>query len=142
VRYLRLLLFLFLDFLLLSLVLLLFSYYGVGHLFLVLLGLLVLGLGYYDIATGRISELMVLIFGFSLSSGEGFRWANYLPFLGAVALIFYSILSFWEYGIVNTAQQKGLQQVDPALLFVTVVLLSLIITLLALAVYLQESRKK
>jgi len=140
--YIRLLLFIFFDLLVLSAIFLLFSYYGMSHVFLLLLAVMVLVLGYYDITTGHFSALLVMLFGLPLESGgKKFKPVNFLPLVVAVGFIWYSISSIREHGLVNELQKRSIQDGDFWFFIICILLLSLVMALASILLYIRENRK-
>ncbi|MEW5784684.1 MAG: hypothetical protein AB1767_06370 [Bacillota bacterium] len=96
-----------LDLLFLLLLLLFMVYFGLSHVFLLGLGILLLLLSLYDCRTGRLSSVTALLFGLPEVSDNG--KLNWLPILLSLVLVFYSAPILKQHGLVNTAQRWAMQ---------------------------------
>lgn len=96
-----------LDLLLLLVLLLLMVYYGLSHIFLLGLGILLFLLSLYDNRTGHLSTVTALLFSLPVGSGKG--KLNWLPVLLSLVLVFYGASILLEHGLVNTAQRGAMQ---------------------------------
>lgn len=103
----RFILFITADLVLLALLLLFFTYYGLGHIFLLVLGIALFSLSLYDSSTGQLSMILAALFG--LEERPAGRKLNWLPALLSLVLIIYGTALFWEHGLINEAQQLAMQ---------------------------------
>ncbi len=134
------LLFLVLDFLAVIAIFLLFTYLGMSNLILMVFALIILVLGYYDIASGKLSYLLVLMFDLPDTPGKR-KLINYIPLLLAVAIIAYSIPALLEHGLVDS-QQRRMMQGETIVTFALYLLVVLVaVTLCAFLFYLWLGRK-
>ncbi|MBS3943013.1 MAG: hypothetical protein KGZ32_02045 [Dethiobacter sp.] len=90
------------------LLLLILSYYGMSHIYLLLSGVLYLCLSVYDCRTGRLSEIYALML--SLPGHEGIGRLSWLPKLLSVVSISYSLPLLVEHGLFIEAQRLSMQR--------------------------------
>ncbi len=89
-------------------VLLVLSYYGMSHLLLLLLGLVILIAAVYDLQSGLLSAYFSDFLGLESPSELGrFRW---LPVILAAILLMLSLPAVFNYGLVNEGQRWAMQQ--------------------------------
>jgi hypothetical protein len=89
-------------------VLLVLSYYGMSHLLILILGLVILFAALYDLKSGRLSAFFSEFLSLEGPNELGrFRW---LPVILAALLLFLSLPVVFEHGLVNEAQRWGMQQ--------------------------------
>jgi hypothetical protein len=89
-------------------VLLVLSYYGMSHLLILILGLVILFAALYDLKSGRLSAFFSDFLSLEGPNELGrFRW---LPVILAALLLFLSLPVVFEHGLVNEAQRWGMQQ--------------------------------
>jgi hypothetical protein len=89
-------------------VLLVLSYYGMSHLLILILGLVILLAALYDLKSGRLSAFFSEFLSLEGPNELGrFRW---LPVILAALLLFLSLPVVFEHGLVNEAQRWGMQQ--------------------------------
>jgi len=137
----QLTLFLFLDFIIFSGVLLLFTYYGTMHLFLALLGMGALVLGIYDISTGALSHIFSCLLGIPGLSNVQKRMVNFLPLIIAAGLLIFSVPQFWRHGFVNRQQMEIMQQFNLSTIVLGLFVACMLLAVLATTFYLKEARK-
>lgn len=140
--YKRLVVILFLDFVIFALLILLFTYFGMSHVIFTLVGLLILLLGVYDISTGQLSKMVALLLGLPIFSGVSSKILNYLPVLISLGLLVYSLPQFWYHGLINDSQQRVMQQAHLSSMALGLLAACLLITLLASIIYFRDTRKK
>jgi hypothetical protein len=100
-------LFITIDLVTLLIVLLVLSYYGMSHLFLLLLGIVILILAIYDLQSGLLSALFSDFLGIENPSELGrFRW---LPVILAALLLLLSLPVVFKHGFTNEAQRWAMQ---------------------------------
>jgi len=95
------------DLAMLLIVLLLLSYYGMSHLFLLAMGLILLMISLYDLRTGIFSELFSDFFG--LSDPDEQSRVKWIPVILSTILLFLSVPVFIEHGFINSAQRWAMQ---------------------------------
>jgi hypothetical protein len=89
-------------------VLLVLSYYGMSHLLILILGLVILFAALYDLKSGQLSAFFSDFLSLEGPNELGpFRW---LPVILAALLLFLSLPVVFEHGLVNEAQRWGMQQ--------------------------------
>ncbi len=96
-------LFLILDFAILVALFLFSAYYGVCHLFLLIIGLILLLMCAYDLKTGIPSEILQHLFGLPLKKRKN-SVINLIPFILALVVTWYSFSQVLEHGLINTGQ--------------------------------------
>jgi len=94
-----------LDVVFLIVVFLLFTYYGMTHLLLFIIGLLILVTGLYDFKTGIFSELLRQLFNSPGKQKKGGIY-NVIPLLMSLVVIIYSIPQLFEHGLINRGQES------------------------------------
>ncbi|GEM_PF-1627100 len=94
-----------LDVVFLIVVFLLFTYYGMTHLLLFIIGLLILVTGLYDFKTGIFSELLRQLFNLPGKQKKGGIY-NVIPLLMSLVVIIYSIPQLLEHGLINRDQES------------------------------------
>ncbi len=88
--------------------LLVLSYYGMSHLLILSLGLIILFAALYDLQCGQLSAFFSAFLGLEGSGDLGrFRW---LPVILAALLLFLSLPVVFEHGWVNETQCWAMQQ--------------------------------
>jgi len=88
--------------------LLYFSYYGLSHLIMLLLGLGFLFISIYDLRTKILSQLFSDFL--NLSGPEELGNMRWLPVVLSALLLFLSLPVALEHGLVNTAQRWAMQE--------------------------------
>lgn len=99
--------FIFADLVILLIVLLTLSYYGMSHLFLLVMGLILLLVSLYDLHTGIFSEVFSGFFG--LSDPNELSRVKWIPVILSTLLLFLSVPVFIEHGFINSAQRWAMQ---------------------------------
>lgn len=100
-------LFITVDLATLLIVLLALSYYGMSHLLLLLLGLIVMIMALYDLQSGLLSAFFSDFLGLENPSELGrFRW---LPVILAAILLMLSLPALFNHGLVNEGQRWAMQ---------------------------------
>ncbi len=100
-------LFITVDLATLLIVLLVLSYYGMSHLLLLLLGLIVLIMALYDLQSGLLSAFFSDFLGLENPSELGrLRW---LPVILAAILLMLSLPALFNHGLVNEDQRWAMQ---------------------------------
>lgn len=100
-------LFMILDLVILMNLLLLSTYYGMSHIFLLALGVIFLLLSVYDRRTGRLSVALMILF--DLPSPPEKEWINWLPVFFSLALVLYCLPLLLEHGFVDWPQRWAMQ---------------------------------
>lgn len=89
------------------LLLLFMTYYGMSHLFLLLIGTVFFFLCIYDGRTGRLSAVFKLMFSLPEFPEKG--RLNWIPVLLSLILVSYSLPLLMEHGLVNVSQRALMQ---------------------------------
>ena len=88
--------------------LLVLSYFGMSHLLILMLGVIILIAALYDLQSGCLSAFFSDFLGLEGPNELGrFRW---LPVILAALLLFLSLPVVFEHGLVNEAQRWAMQQ--------------------------------
>ena len=87
--------------------LLVLTYLGMSHVFLLVAGILFFWVTVYDSRTGRLSALFALIFSLPGPAEKG--RLNWIPALLSLVLIIYSIPLLIKHGMVNQIQRVSMQ---------------------------------
>ncbi len=88
--------------------LLVLSYFGMSHLLILMLGVIILIAALYDLQSGCLSAFFSDFLGLESPNNLGrFRW---LPVILAALLLFLSLPVVFEHGMVNEAQRWAMQQ--------------------------------
>ncbi|HOB87326.1 MAG TPA: hypothetical protein PKO38_06535 [Bacillota bacterium] len=103
----KLILFLALDLAVLALLLLASAYYGMVHLLLLFLGLLLVILGALDYYNGIVSRMLAVLF--KLPGSEKRSLLDLLPVLLSLLVVIYSSLLLFQHGPVNQVQRQVMQ---------------------------------
>ncbi len=84
------------------------SYFGMSHLLILMLGVIILIAALYDLQRGCLSANFSDFLGLESPNDLGrFRW---LPVILAALLLFLSLPVVFEHGMVNEAQRWAMQQ--------------------------------
>jgi hypothetical protein len=89
------------------LLLLFLTYFGMSHVFLLLLGTVFLFLCLYDSRTGRLSAVFTLMLSLPAPKDKG--RLNWIPALLSLVLMIYSLPFLFKHGLVNTSQRAAMQ---------------------------------
>lgn len=130
----RLIVLLILDLIILVAVLLIFTYFGIAHLLLLLIGALIILTGFFDINTGIFSEVFQQYFNLPGNYSKG-KILNLLPLLLSLIVIWYSIFQLMDHGLVNDAQKAIMQDNYSGEFIVAVMGVSAVIILIAAGAY-------
>lgn len=96
-----------LDLVLLLVLLLILSFYGMSHLMIFFLGLVFLVITIYDLRTSCFSSLFSSFLNLADSEETGrFKW---LPVSLSVLLLIFSVPVLLEHGLVNSSQRWAMQ---------------------------------
>lgn len=88
--------------------LLVLSYFGMSHLLILMLGVIILIAALYDLQSGELSAFFSNFLGLESPNDLGrFRW---LPVILAALLLFLSLPVVFEHGMVNEAQRWAMRQ--------------------------------
>lgn len=83
------------------------AYFGVLHILLLILGIILFFLSVYDYRYGGISALLTAVFNIPASSGN--QAVNRVPVVLSLGLIIYGFILLLNHGLVNTGQRLGMQ---------------------------------
>ncbi len=133
------------DLLVFSLLLFLFTYLGMVHLFLALLGGIIFLLGVYDLLTGHLSAILSLVLGFPGEFSGSYRKKNilnYLPLVVSVFFLAYSVPMIWQKGWIIEQHREMMQEAYFSFLTLGVIVLAAVISVLCMVFYLWQLKEK
>lgn len=83
------------------------AYFGVIHIMLLVLGIILFLLAFYDYRYGQLSALLTA--AFKLPASQGSKAVNRVPVFFSLGLIIYGFISLFKHGLVNTGLRDGMQ---------------------------------
>lgn len=96
------------DLVILLLLLLLLAYYGLSHIFIIVLGAILLFLSAYDNRHGRLSAVLGLFL--ALPDPPEKTWLNWLPVALSLALVLYGLPQLLAHGPIDWVQRRAMQE--------------------------------
>jgi len=128
------------DLAILLIILLVLSYYGMSHLFLLVMGLILLLVSLYDLHTGIFSEVFSDFF--SLSDPHELSRVKWIPVILSTVLLFLSVPVFIEHGFINSAQRWAMQDGQFIRLALPAITGGIVVIAIAIWTVFSGSRKK